>query len=221
MAKDQRGSYGGLNSTTSLLIYLLDVNDNPPRFLTSYRYTVSESLAPNSMVGVVGASDLDGTTSFTYSIVSGGNGQFYVDRVNGKPESTYILTVLVNILTKKRPIKCCQLRLVAYKRKWLTFPGSIYLVGRLDYETKSVYYLNVSVNDNGLIPCPLVAYTEVTVAVQDENDNVPEFTDRVKELRVGENQRAGTVVGTVNATDKDSASNGRVSFFLSGKFWLY
>ena len=84
MAADQHGSFGGLNATTSLLIYLLDINDHPPRFSGPFRFSVSESVDQYHPVGVVQASDPDGSTSLTYAVVGGGDGNFYIDRNNGE-----------------------------------------------------------------------------------------------------------------------------------------
>ena len=101
----------------------------------------------------------------------------------------------------------------------ISFVGTLYMIGSLDYEAKSVYNLNVSVNDNGLTPHALSAYTLVTISVEDENDNSPIFLDQLKETAVPENQRPGMLVGRVNVTDRDSGNNAKVALSLSdGKF---
>eukprot|EP00117_Sycon_ciliatum_P025837 scpid1780/ scgid2551/ Cadherin EGF LAG seven-pass G-type receptor 2; Cadherin family member 10; Epidermal growth factor-like protein 2; Flamingo homolog 3; Multiple epidermal growth factor-like domains protein 3 len=54
----------------------------------------------------------------------------------------------------------------------------------------------------------------VTVAVQDINDNSPSFQPTYYEAKVREGDRVGTPVLTVTARDLDSADNGRVTYSL-------
>ncbi|XP_004638328.1 cadherin-19 [Octodon degus] len=59
-AKDMIGQHGALSGTASVLIKLLDINDNKPIFKDSfYRLTVSESAPAGTTVGVIIAYDND------------------------------------------------------------------------------------------------------------------------------------------------------------------
>lgn len=56
----------------------------------------------------------------------------------------------------------------------------------------------------------------VFVTVQDENDNIPQFTDEPYSFSVVEHSSIGTTVGTVIATDADIGTNGQIDYLLSG-----
>ncbi|KAL5011090.1 hypothetical protein ScPMuIL_013395 [Solemya velum] len=54
----------------------------------------------------------------------------------------------------------------------------------------------------------------VTVTVTDVNDNAPAFSKLEYQFFPQENMTAGTVLGTIQATDNDSEDNGRVTYSL-------
>ena len=63
-----------LEGVTSVIISVLDMNDNSPRFsVDAYRFSTSEDSSVNSVVGVVSAvdADLGQNGTVTYSIVAG------------------------------------------------------------------------------------------------------------------------------------------------------
>ncbi|NXJ62285.1 PCD23 protein, partial [Rostratula benghalensis] len=76
-----------LNSTATVLITVLDVNDNPPVFSsTEYHIHVKESIPVGSHITEVSASDHDvGTNAeITYAIISGNDrGHFHLDGKTG------------------------------------------------------------------------------------------------------------------------------------------
>ncbi|KAL6474036.1 hypothetical protein MHYP_G00175970 [Metynnis hypsauchen] len=55
----------------------------------------------------------------------------------------------------------------------------------------------------------------IDVTVLDANDNVPVFNQTEYRASVIENARKGTYVTTVNATDADSGSNGKITYYFS------
>ena len=64
---------------TSVIITLLDVNDNRPQFQSdAYRFSVSEDIAAFSVIGNVVAVDSDAANNSTvsYSILSGNESEF-------------------------------------------------------------------------------------------------------------------------------------------------
>ncbi|KAF8568835.1 hypothetical protein P879_01813 [Paragonimus westermani] len=117
--------------------------------------------------------------------------------------------------------------------------GDLRLEGALDHERVSSYFLTVEARDHGTPPLSTTAV--ITVNVEDENDNQPQFvgrqpipitllvenggislTDELKGLlssfysfTVAENSRNGTVVGRLKAVDADSGEHGRLTYRLS------
>ncbi|NWV89896.1 PCD23 protein, partial [Machaerirhynchus nigripectus] len=76
-----------LNSTATVLITVLDVNDNPPVFSSpEYHVHVKESIPIGSHITEVSAKDCDAGTNaeITYAIISGNDrGHFYLDGRTG------------------------------------------------------------------------------------------------------------------------------------------
>ena len=91
--------------------------------------------------------------------------------------------------------------------------GVIYTAGELDYdEPPRVYTLIVSATDGG--DEPRSASVNVTVNLEDFNDNAPEFTSSDSVL-VDEDTPIGTSVFQVTASDIDSNENSRLEFAIS------
>ena len=86
--------------------------------------------------------------------------------------------------------------------------GVVTLIQSLDYETQQSFTAQVSVSD-GLFSSS--AY--LTVNVVDENDNAPQISP-AGPFRVTEEMPAGTLVGTVTATDADSIGGPLTFSFL-------
>ncbi|XP_053922020.1 protocadherin-23 [Cuculus canorus] len=76
-----------LNSTATVLITVLDVNDNPPVFISSeYHIHVKESISVGSHITEVSSNDCDAgaNAEITYAIISGNDrGHFHVDEKMG------------------------------------------------------------------------------------------------------------------------------------------
>ena len=86
--------------------------------------------------------------------------------------------------------------------------GLVRLIQSLDYETEQLFTAQVSVSD-GLFSSS--AY--LTVIVVDENDNVPQIAP-AGPFRVREEMMAGTLVGSVTASDADSVGGPLTFSFL-------
>ncbi|XP_056455878.1 protocadherin gamma-C5-like [Gadus chalcogrammus] len=86
--------------------------------------------------------------------------------------------------------------------------GQISLKGKLDYESKSNYEIDVTAKDKG--NPRMDGHCSVHVDLLDVNDNAPEiiFTSQPKPVR--EDAAAGTVVALLSARDLDSGNNGKV-----------
>uniref|UniRef100_A0A183AB38 Cadherin domain-containing protein n=1 Tax=Echinostoma caproni TaxID=27848 RepID=A0A183AB38_9TREM len=115
--------------------------------------------------------------------------------------------------------------------------GELTLQNELDHERASAYFLTLEARDHGTPP--LSATTVVTVNVDDENDNRPQFVGRQPlptllllngakpgpddtvtigeyfySFSVAENSRNGKEVGRLSAVDADSGDNGRLWYTL-------
>ncbi|XP_058263790.1 protocadherin gamma-A11-like isoform X23 [Hemibagrus wyckioides] len=62
---------------------------------------------------------------------------------------------------------------------------------------------------------PLSGTAQIHITVLDVNDNAPVFTQEVYKATIKENSPKGTVVTTVNATDADKGSNGKIKYSIT------
>ena len=86
-------------------------------------------------------------------------------------------------------------------------------VGRLlDYETRQQYVLNITAQDGGNPPRQDLLI--VTVNLQDENDNAPEFVILNPTFSIAENSPVGSEVGRVEAFDIDSGTNAQIVYVI-------
>ncbi|KFP09490.1 Protocadherin-23, partial [Egretta garzetta] len=84
-----------LNSTATVLITVLDVNDNPPVFSSpEYHIHVKESIPVGSHITEVSANDCDAGTNaeITYAMISGNDGGHF--RLDGKTGSVDLMKML-------------------------------------------------------------------------------------------------------------------------------
>ena len=93
--------------------------------------------------------------------------------------------------------------------------GSLYLATELDHENVSSYRLMVSVKDKGVPSRRAEVSATVTIAVDDENDNLPRFDSEVYNVAVFENITSGTYVCSVHADDKDSHLNQAITYLMA------
>ena len=76
------GTPSSLSSFVTVLVTVLDANDNPPTFSqASYSTSILDNVPVGSSVLAVVATDMDTGTNaqIGYSILSGSNGQFTID----------------------------------------------------------------------------------------------------------------------------------------------
>ncbi|MCJ8739590.1 hypothetical protein PDJAM_G00048940 [Pangasius djambal] len=90
--------------------------------------------------------------------------------------------------------------------------GSIFLVRKLDYETQSLYKLNITAKDNGRpqrsSSIPLIIH------VRDFNDNPPVFTPGDIFKSIPENLPLSTSVMAITAHDTDADINGQLVYSI-------
>ncbi|XP_058489873.1 protocadherin-16-like [Solea solea] len=87
------------------------------------------------------------------------------------------------------------------------YGGGVSLTGPLDYEERTWYTLTIRSSDS-----KHQSEANLTVLVDDVNDNTPTFTQDFYQATVPEHLPAGSAVITVTATDRDSGENGKISY---------
>ncbi|KPP76885.1 protocadherin Fat 4-like [Scleropages formosus] len=90
--------------------------------------------------------------------------------------------------------------------------GSIFLVKKLDFETQSIYKLNITAKDNGRPPRS--SSIPVTIHVRDFNDNPPSFDPGDIFKSISENIPLGSSIMTVTAHDTDADINGQLEYSI-------
>ncbi|XP_037703253.1 cadherin EGF LAG seven-pass G-type receptor 1 [Choloepus didactylus] len=96
----------------------------------------------------------------------------------------------------------------------------------VDREEAAAYQLLVEANDQGRNPGPLSATATVHIAVEDENDNYPQFSEKRYVVQVPEDVAVNTPVLHVQATDRDQGQNAAIHYSivsgnLKGQFYLH
>ena len=93
--------------------------------------------------------------------------------------------------------------------------GAIFVDHPLDRETVPQYSLTIQASDQG--SPPKTDQTTVRITVTDVNDCAPQFSKKEYRKEIREDIKPGNLVLTINATDKDTGSNGEVEYsFTSG-----
>ena len=87
--------------------------------------------------------------------------------------------------------------------------GNVTLNGELDYENTSEVILRIQATDGKFL-----SNTTLVINVEDVNDNYPYFSESSYSAVVPENISVGYVVIRVAAEDKDSGSNGQLTYSL-------
>ncbi|XP_071379690.1 protocadherin-16-like [Centroberyx affinis] len=87
------------------------------------------------------------------------------------------------------------------------YGGGVSLTAPLDYEERTWYTLTVRSSDS-----KHQSEANLTVLVDDVNDNAPTFTQDLYQVTVSEHLPAGSAVITVTATDRDSGDNGKITY---------
>ncbi|XP_062429972.1 protocadherin Fat 4 [Rhea pennata] len=177
-------------SYAQLVVTILDVNDNKPRFSQPEGYHVS--LAENSPLG---------TELLILSATDGDLGD------NG--------TVRFSLQEAEPAVAAGGSSVVAPRRVFRLDPvsGKLSTVSQLDREEQAHFFLQVLATDLGSPPLSSIA--RVNVSLLDVNDNSPVFYPVQYFAHIQENEPAGTYVTTVSATDPDLGPNGTVKYSIS------
>ncbi|XP_029111354.1 protocadherin Fat 4-like [Scleropages formosus] len=96
----------------------------------------------------------------------------------------------------------------------VTPSGAICLQGELDKERVSSYALTIQVSDCALsVNSRLTSSAYVTIHIEDVNDNAPYFLS-AETVHISEDTLPHTMVMVVQAMDRDSGSNGHITYEL-------
>ncbi|KAL4715527.1 hypothetical protein ACJJTC_009153 [Scirpophaga incertulas] len=161
-----------LIGTSTVVVTVLDKNDNPPRFTRLFSVNVTENAEIGSYVIKVTSSDLDigPNANATYSFVENPGEKFVIDPISGN-------------VTVARP---------------------------LDRELQDEYILKVAAIDGAWR-----SETALTITIQDQNDNAPEFEYSYYSFNFPELQNKNSFVGQVIASDRDKQGpNSIISYSL-------
>ncbi|XP_040049953.2 protocadherin Fat 3 isoform X3 [Gasterosteus aculeatus] len=170
----QATNMAGMASNVTLIIQVVDENDNPPVFQQlHYHGSISEAAPVNSLVLnsddsplVIKATDADRNQNalLVYQIV----------------EETAKTFFTVDLGT-----------------------GSIRTIANLDHETFAIFHFHVHVRDNGKSQLTAESPTEVTIQVLDTNDSPPRFTQNAYETVLLLPTYVGVEALQVSAMDPD------------------
>ncbi|XP_072569646.1 cadherin EGF LAG seven-pass G-type receptor 3 isoform X2 [Paramormyrops kingsleyae] len=95
--------------------------------------------------------------------------------------------------------------------------GLITTRGPVDRETTESYTLQVEASDQGRDPGPRSSNVRVFITVLDENDNVPQFSEKRYVVAVREDVRPHSEILRISATDRDKDNNAAVHYnIISG-----
>lgn len=92
--------------------------------------------------------------------------------------------------------------------------GAITTQMEIDYEDQASYTLAIIARDNGIPQKSDTTYVEIIIL--DANDNAPQFLRDMYQGSVLEDAPVFTSVLQISASDRDSGSNGRVSYTFQG-----
>uniref|UniRef100_A0A8C1V9Y8 FAT atypical cadherin 1a n=1 Tax=Cyprinus carpio TaxID=7962 RepID=A0A8C1V9Y8_CYPCA len=221
-----RGSPQRLSSITTVSVSILDINDNPPVFeRREYTATVAEDILVGTQVLRVHAAsrDTEAGAEITYAIINGNErGAFRVDPHTGKHSSldepienpatlhglshllalyTFIHTFILFIYLSVHPniyLVICKINISLFREVFIVifFPGGVFVIEPLDYETAHEYYLTVEATDGGTPPLSDMA--TVNINLTDVNDNSPVFSQDIYSAVISEDAELGKAVLTVS-----------------------
>ncbi|XP_016072740.1 PREDICTED: protocadherin-16 [Miniopterus natalensis] len=90
------------------------------------------------------------------------------------------------------------------------YGGRVSLTGPLDFEQRDRYHLQLLAHDG-----PHEGRANLTVLVEDVNDNAPVFSQSLYQVTLLEHTPPGSAILSVAATDRDSGANGHISYHLA------
>ncbi|XP_074649083.1 cadherin-23-like [Tubulanus polymorphus] len=231
IAMDRNGTSGFLSSSANLRIQLTDINDQFPIFKrTSYQFNISENSPSNSFVGEVSATDKDRGSNavIQYSILSGHDGKFYIDRLSGK---LYVTGGLdretkpaydLNISAQDRGVNPSSLEqfvgvrinLLDYNDNPPVFKQSVITVTIPEEESPPLFVTNVNATDpdsgensritysmNDSVPFSINQQGNITTNKKLDRETTAQYIFRIYATDHGSPQQSSVAVVTVKLSD--------------------
>uniref|UniRef100_A0A8D2KQS1 Cadherin-10 n=1 Tax=Varanus komodoensis TaxID=61221 RepID=A0A8D2KQS1_VARKO len=233
-AKDMGGQMGGLSGTTTVNITLTDVNDNPPRFPQSKLPLIALLRYKSIRIKELGNSHLLADNRATWTADAkmshyNPNAYFGHEDVDEPPifsRSSYLFeihedievgTIIGTVMAHDPDSAAGPIRFSLDRHTDLdrifnihSGNGSIYTSKMLDREISQWHNLSVIAAE---INNPKeMTRVSVYVRILDVNDNAPQFAV-FYDTFVCENARAGQLIQTISAVDKDDPLGGQKFFF--------
>ncbi|XP_058883158.1 protocadherin Fat 1-like isoform X5 [Acipenser ruthenus] len=182
----QGTNMAGLSSNTTLLIHLLDENDNAPVFMQEkYTGIIIESASVNSVV------------------LTDVNAPLVIRATDADRESN---AMLIYQIVEPSAHKYFAID---------SSTGAIRTVMSLDYEEKRIFHFTVQVHDMGNLQLFAENAANVTIQVVDVNDCPPVFSREVYEASILVPTYKGVKIITLNATDADSGPNSKIIYSIT------
>lgn len=91
--------------------------------------------------------------------------------------------------------------------------GILRTLSKLDREENEIYYLTVVAQDSSITE-PKASITNLTVFINDVNDNYPIFSTSQSIIYISDKTQSGQFIFGVTATDLDSGDNGKINYHL-------
>lgn len=85
------------------------------------------------------------------------------------------------------------------------------MVSELDYEVKNSHDISIRATDS---LSGVFAEVVLSVSVIDVNDCYPDIESDIYNITIPENSSFGTQILKINATDKDSGANAKLSYYI-------
>jgi protocadherin delta 1 len=190
---------GGIPSRTgtlSILITIIDANDNPPMFDRSlYEVSLDEDTPVGTTITKVTAYDAD----------EGDNARLIYKMMTSRSGASQPLSLASPSAPGPFIID--------------SDTGHVILVSALDRESSAEHVMSVVAMDSPIHGPPLSGYSRLIVKVMDVNDNVPSVivhaltSDGV--IQINENSPVGSFVAHLSTTDLDEGANGRITCILT------
>lgn len=188
IAKDR----AGLNSTTNVIINVLDVQDEPPRFLNApYSVTINESTPTDTQVLTLLVRDGDATSSSRRSVaVSISNDKKKYFSLKHISEDSWVLSTTQTEIDREDPE--------------ILLNGGIY-----DITLKAVELINGRESKD-------VSYCNATFIINDINDQMPHFNMKSVEVVIPEDVANNSAIPGLNlaVSDSDAGDNSRFHLMI-------
>ena len=172
-------------ANATLTINVIDVNEYLPEFGDPVTFSVDEEQSLNTSLGTVVANDKDGSDTVTYFFESNLISAFF----NLNPATGQI--TIASVLDREMLVE----------ENYFIPPDS-------------KEQLVVVAYDNGHLPGPLHTIQNITITLNDINDNSPVFNLANYDASISENTNGVTSLFTVFATDNDVGTNAIVHYSI-------